>query len=108
MSSDLFLIHFDSDKLLLLSVDAYPKGLGAALSHKMSNGSEKLIAFDSRTLSKSEWNYAQIEKDGLASIFGVKKISFVPLWQEIYSDYRPTTPQQNFRSNEKHFSLSRS
>ena len=43
------------------------------LSHQMPDGSEKPVGFVSRTLSETERRYSQIEKEGLACVFGVKR-----------------------------------
>ena len=67
------LVHYDSNRALKLDCDASQYGVGAVLSHVMDNGEERPIAFVSRSLTKSETNYAQLEKEALAMIFGVKK-----------------------------------
>lgn len=43
------------------------------LSHKYENGSERPIAYISKTLTKAERNHAQIDKEALAIYWAVKK-----------------------------------
>ncbi|KRY52595.1 Transposon Tf2-9 polyprotein [Trichinella britovi] len=73
LSSDCVLTHYDVKKPLVLICDASPVGNGAVLCHQMPNGKEAPIAFYSRTLTSTERNYAQIDKEALAIIASVKK-----------------------------------
>ena len=73
LSSDALLVHYDAKRELRLACDASSYGVGAVISHVMDDGQERPIAFASRTLSASERNYAQIEKEALSLVFGVKR-----------------------------------
>ena len=55
------LVHYDPKLPVKLDCDASSVGIGAVLSHQMKDGTERPIAFASRSLTKAERNYSQIE-----------------------------------------------
>ena len=73
LTSETLLVHYDPKLKLKLDCDASSYGVGAVISHVFDNGDEKPIAYASRTLGPSERNYAQIEREALSLVFGVKK-----------------------------------
>ena len=88
LQQDSLLVHFDPSKPLILACDASPYGVGAVLS---GDGTERPIAYASRTLTDAEKRYSQIEKEGLAIVFGVKKFHSYLFGRSftIESDHQP-------------------
>ncbi len=91
LSSVDLLVHYDPRLPLGLACDASSMGLGAVLFHIMSDGSERPIAYASKTLSAAEHNYPQIEREALSLVYGVKKFHQY-LWGrkfELVTDHKP-------------------
>ncbi|XP_075154322.1 uncharacterized protein K02A2.6 isoform X1 [Haematobia irritans] len=70
--ADRVLVPYNESLPLTLACDASPTGIAAVLSH-IVNGEERPIAFISRSLTKAEQNYSQLDREALAIIFGVDK-----------------------------------
>ena len=81
-------MHYDPTCPLKLAANAPSYGVGAVISHVLANGSERPIAFASRTLTTSKQNYSQLEKEALALVLRVKK--FHPyLFVRYVTDHKP-------------------
>ena len=86
LSSQPVLKFFDSAKPVKLQVDASKGGLGACL---LQDGHP--VAYASRSLSSAEENYAQIEKELTAVVFGCEKFHCYVYGKpiDIDSDHKP-------------------
>ena len=87
------------DREFLLATDASDSAIGAVLSQADDNGTEKVIAYWSRQLTKAERNYSTIEREALAIVKAVKE--FYPYLYGhdfiLQTDHQPLVHMNNLR-----------
>lgn len=86
LSSSKVLAYFNPSKPVTLQTDASKRGLGAAL---LQEG--RPVAFASKSLSETESNYCNIEREMLAVVFGLERFHHYVYGREveIESDHKP-------------------
>lgn len=73
ITKDAYLKIFDPAKPTLLLCDASPVGVSAVLMQRGEDGRELPVHYASMALTKTQQNYAQLHREGLAIIYGLKK-----------------------------------
>ena len=92
--------QYNPDIPLGLACDASAVGIGAVIYHKHEDGSERPIAYASKTLSDAERNYSQIER-GTQHYFWSKEISSISIRTKILSPDRSQAATYYLQSQER-------
>ena len=104
LTSSKVLTRYDHMLPINLTADVSAYGFGPVISHVFPDGSEKPIAYASQTNTSSERTHAQIEKEALSLVFGVKKVHQYLYGRKfnLITDHKPLTanfgPKKGFPS----------
>lgn len=88
------LATYDSTLQTFVTTDASNYGLGATLSQVQGDGTRRLVAAASRSLTETEQRYAAIEKESLGICWAMEKFSQYVLGMRnvvIETDHKPLT-----------------
>ena len=102
IASDQVLTHYDPNLPIRLASDASPYGIGAVLSHVLTTGEERPIAFASRTLTKAEQGYSQIDKEALANVWAVKRFNIYLYGRSLRARHGPPAAGLHLSPSEEH------
>ncbi|UYV83042.1 K02A2.6-like [Cordylochernes scorpioides] len=94
LASDRVLASFDISKKSMVSADASSYGLGAVLKQEHEANEWRPVAFASRTMTKTEQGYAQIEKEALAITWACERFKDFVVGKTflIETDHKPLVP----------------
>ena len=99
LTSPPVLAHPDFSLPFILDTDASSSGLGAVLSQKHADGKEHVVAYASRTQSKSERRYCATCRELLAVVVFTKQFRPYPLGRHftLRTDHGSLTWLHNFK-----------
>ncbi|XP_073841558.1 uncharacterized protein [Musca autumnalis] len=91
LTSDLLLTHYNPALPIHIAADASSHGIGAVIYHTYPDNSVKAIHHVSRSLTPTERNYSQIEKEGLALVFAVQRFHKMIFGRKftLHTDHKP-------------------
>lgn len=91
ISSSTCISYFDEKKDTFLFTDASPFGISAILMQKTCDkNNPKIVSYSSRALTQTEMNYAQIERECLAVVYGCERNRLYLIGRpfSIYNDHK--------------------
>lgn len=91
LCNDVVLAHFNPAVPVGISCDASEVGVGVVLFHRYQDGTERPIAYASKTLTDTQRRYSQIQREALAIVFGLTKFHQFLYGRRIIivSDHKP-------------------
>ena len=92
ISKNITLPYFNPNSSTILQTSASKKGPGAVLLQN-----SKAVMFASRALTGSERNYQNLERECLATIWGMEKIPLLSVWKGVHIGNRSKTSGLNLQ-----------
>ena len=85
---------YDTEKETIVSSDASSYGLEAVIRQRQKDGTLKAVAYASRSMTKTECRYAQIEKEALATTWALEHWSdlLIGLKFHMETDHKSLVP----------------
>ncbi|XP_015124154.1 uncharacterized protein K02A2.6-like [Diachasma alloeum] len=83
--------HFDDEREIVVSADASPTGIGGVLAVIGEDNKEHPVAYFSRTLTKTQRRYSQLDREALELVEIVKHFHYYLAGRKflLYTDHKP-------------------